>query len=121
MKFSKSLIVAALLSGLVSTLSLANDDLAKKGEKIFLTKELGNCLACHAVNGREDITKQGPGSFGPKLMGLKYWDEKTLYDTVYDIYTARNLKVTPMPAFGKAGWLSDGEIKAVVAFLQTIE
>jgi sulfur-oxidizing protein SoxX len=121
MKLLKSLTVAALISGVVSTFGFADGHMAKKGEKIFLTKNLGNCLACHAVNGREDIQKMGPGSFGPKLTGLKYWDEKTLYDTVYDIYSARDLKISPMPAFGKAGWLSDEEIKAVVAFLKTID
>lgn len=121
MKFSKKILVAAILSSCISTLGLADANLEKKGEEIFLTKSLGNCLACHAVNGREDITKMGPGSFGPKLTGLKYWDDKTLYDTVYDIYSARGLKISPMPAFGKAGWLDETQIKAVVAFLKTID
>lgn len=121
MKLLKSLALSAILSGAIASFGFADANLAKKGEKIFLTKSQGNCLACHAVNAREDIQKMGPGSFGPKLMALKYWDEKTLYDTVYDIYTARGLKISPMPAFGKAGWLSEDEIKAVVAFLKTID
>lgn len=121
MKLLKGLTVAVLLSGVVGSTAFAKSDLVKKGEDIFLTKSKGNCLACHDVNGRKDITKKGPGSFGPKLTGLKYWDDKLLYETVYDIYKARDLKVSPMPAFGKAGWLSDEEIKSVVAFLKTID
>ena len=95
----------------------SNADLVKEGEKIFNTKKLGNCLACHDVNGKKI---NGPGDLGPKLTGLKNWDEKTLYDTVYDIYKARGIKVTAMPAFGTSGWLSDHQIKAVVAYLKTI-
>ena len=96
----------------------SNADLVKEGEKIFNTKKIGNCLACHDVNGKKI---NGPGDLGPKLTGLKNWDEKTLYDTVYDIYKARGLKTSAMPAFGKSGWLSDHQIKAVVAYLKTID
>ena len=118
MKLLKSLLMASAVSGLLATSALAgNADLVAKGEKVFNTKKLGNCLACHAVNGKNI---EGPGSMGPNLTGLAYWDEKTLYDTVYDIYSARELTNTSMPAFGKTGWLSDSEIKAVVAYLKTI-
>lgn len=117
MKLIKNILLASAVSGLLATSAMANADLVAKGEKVFNTKSLGNCLACHAVNGKEI---NGPGSMGPKLVGLSYWDEKTLYDTVYDIYSARGIENTSMPAFGKSGWLSDGEIKAVVAYLKTI-
>ncbi|MCD4759195.1 MAG: sulfur oxidation c-type cytochrome SoxX [Arcobacteraceae bacterium] len=120
MRLAKSLLIASAISGLISTSSFANADLVAKGEKIFKTKKLGNCVACHAVNGKADIDAMGPGSFGPKLSGLSYWDDKTLYDTVYDVYAARGIKVSPMPAFGRNGWLDDAEIKAVVAYLKTI-
>lgn len=116
MKLMKNILAATAVSCLVTTLSFGAD--AENGKKIFMTKKLGNCLACHDING---MKVDGPGSFGPKLTGLKHWDEKTLYDTVYDIYTARGLQISPMPAFGKAGWLNDKQIKDVVAFLQTIE
>jgi sulfur-oxidizing protein SoxX len=104
------------ISFLVSVSFAGN--LAKQGEKIFNSKKSGNCLACHGVNGKKI---NNPGSLGPKLVGLSYWDEKTLYDTVYDIYASRNIKVSAMPAFGKNGWLTDSEIKAVVAYLKTIK
>lgn len=119
MKFTKSLLVAAAVSSLMATSTLANDALVKKGEKIFKTKTLGNCIACHDVNGKPDVTAQGPGSMGPKLQLLSYWPEKQLYDKVYDPYETN--PISQMPAFGKAGWLSDAEIKAVVAYLKTVQ
>lgn len=123
MKFIKTLLVTAIISGLAVTAGYTkgHGSMVKEGKKLFKTKKLGNCVSCHAVNGDKEIEKMGPGSFGPKLTGLKHWDDKTLYDTVYDIYSARNLPVTPMPAFGKNGWLNDKEIKAIVAYLKTIE
>jgi len=108
------------MNPLFATASFADASLVKKGEKIFKTKKLGNCVACHAVEGHPDVQAMGPGSMGPKLVGLKYWDDKLLFDTVYDIYKARGLKISAMPAFGTNGWLSNDEIKAVVAYLKTI-
>ncbi len=116
MKLVKRLLMVSTISITLAISSQAGD-LVKEGEKIFNTKKLGNCLACHDINGKKI---NNPGSFGPKLTGLKYWDDKTLYDTIYDIYGARDVKVSAMPPFGKNGWLSDHEIKAVVAYLKTI-
>ncbi len=116
MKLIKNLFLAAAVSGLAITGSLANDDLVKQGEKIFTTKNLGNCIACHDANGK---TIDGPGSMGPKLTALQYWPEEELYKKVYDPYTTN--PISQMPAFGKTGWLSDDEIKAVVAYLKTIQ
>jgi sulfur-oxidizing protein SoxX len=121
MRLAKSLLIASAMSTLFATASLADASLVQKGEKIFKGKTKGNCVACHAVQGKQDIQDMGPGSFGPKLVGLKYWGDELLYDTVYDIYKARGLKISPMPAFGPTGWLNDAEIKAVVAYLKTIE
>ncbi|QKF82116.1 sulfur oxidation c-type cytochrome SoxX [Halarcobacter ebronensis] len=116
MKLIKSLVVATAISTLTVTLSSANDDLVKEGEKIFNTKNLGNCLACHDVNGKKI---DGPGSMGPKLQALKYWPDEALYNKIYDPYTDN--PISQMPAFGRNGWLSDSEIKAVVAYLKTVE
>jgi sulfur-oxidizing protein SoxX len=117
-KLAKSLLIASAVSGLLTTASLANDAMIAKGEKIFNTKKLGNCLACHNVSGKKI---NNPGSLGPKLVGLSYWDEKDLYATVYDIYKTRSITTSAMPAFGTTGWLNDGQIKAVVAYLKTIK
>jgi len=115
MKLIKSLFVAAVISGLAATSSVAGDDLVKKGEKIFMTKSLGNCLACHDANGKNI---DGPGSMGPKLQYLSAWPEEALYNKIYDPYDTN--PTSQMPAFGKSGWLNDGEIKALVAYLKTI-
>lgn len=115
MKLIKKMFIAASISGLVITSSLASEDLVKQGEKIFNTKDLGNCLACHAANGKNI---DAPGSMGPKLQYLSSWPDEALYNKIYNPYDTN--PISQMPAFGKSGWLSDGEIKAVVAYLKTI-
>lgn len=116
MKLVKSLLAASAISGLMMTASFADDALVKQGEKIFNTKKLGNCLACHAITGKK---VKDPGSFGPDLASVAEYPEDLLYDLIYDIYSAKGLTISPMPAFGKNGWLDDAEIKAVVAYLKS--
>ena len=116
MKLIKNIVLAAAISGLAISSSVANSDLVKQGEKIFTTKNLGNCIACHDANGKNI---DGPGSMGPKLTALQYWPEEELYKKVYNPYESN--PISQMPAFGKSGWLSDAEIKAVVAYLKTIQ
>ncbi len=117
MKLAKKLLIASAISCLATTGVLANNDvLVKKGEKIFKTKKLGNCLACHAIEGKK---LDGPGNMGPKLQYLSAWPEDALYQKIYDPYTTN--PISAMPAFGKNGWLDDSEIKALVAFLKTIK
>ena len=116
MKIVKNLLIASAVSGLIATIGSA--DMVKAGEKIFKTKKLGNCVACHDVNGKKDIKAMGPGTLGPKLQYLSAWPEKALYDKIYDPYTTN--PVSAMPAFGKNGWLDDKEIKALVAYLKTV-
>ena len=116
MKLVKKLLIASAISSLAITgLSASDSDMVKKGEKIFMTKKFGNCIACHDVNGKE---LNGPGSMGPKLQYLSAWPEEALYEKIYDPYTTN--PISAMPAFGKNGWLSDSEIKALVAYLKTI-
>ncbi|RLA78028.1 MAG: sulfur oxidation c-type cytochrome SoxX [Epsilonproteobacteria bacterium] len=119
MKLLRSLPLAIAFGCLISTSSFADSALVKKGEKIFKTKKLGNCVACHDANGKADIKEMGPGSLGPKLQYLSAWPEKALFDKIYDPYTTN--PISQMPAFGKSGWLSDSEINAVVAYLKTID
>ncbi|MGK0256397.1 MAG: sulfur-oxidizing protein SoxX [Arcobacteraceae bacterium] len=116
MKLVKSLLVASAISGLLMTAGLADDALIAKGEKIFNTKNLGNCLACHAITGKK---VKDPGSFGPDLAMAADYPDELLYDLIYDVYTAKGLKFSAMPAFGKNGWLDDAEIKAVIAYIKS--
>ncbi len=112
----KLLAMASVLTVALSvSVSAGNADLVKEGEKIFNTKKIGNCLACHAVNGKKI---NNPGNLGPKLQGLSAWPEQALYDKVYDPYATN--PISAMPPFGKNGVLDDHQIKAVVAYLKTI-
>ena len=116
MNVIKKLLAASAISGLIAVSGFASDDeLVKKGEKIFNTNTQGNCVACHAVNGKE---LDGPGTMGPILQYLSAWPEQAIYDKIYDPYTTN--PISAMPAFGKNGWLTDAEIKALVAYLKTI-
>ena len=116
MNLIKNLVKATAISAVVAMSSFATDaDLVKKGEKIFTTNTKGNCIACHAINGK---TLDGPGTMGPVLQYLSAWPEEALYDKIFDPYVSN--PISAMPAFGKNGWLSDDEIKALVAYLKTI-
>jgi len=112
----KKVLTTFAVVALSATFANANSDLVKEGEKIFNTKKIGNCFACHAANGKKI---NGPGSLGPKLQYLSSWPQKALYDKVYDPYTTN--PISAMPAFGKNGVLTDKQIKAVVAYLKTIK
>jgi len=111
----KKVFKACAIVAFGATFAMANSDLVKEGEKIFTTKKIGNCIACHAINGKE---LDGPGSFGPKLQYLSSWPEQALYDKIYDPYTTNPLSA--MPPFGKNAILDDKQIKALIAFLKTI-
>ena len=117
MQKMKLFLAATATAGLMSVNAMAgNADLVKEGEKIFNTKKIGNCLACHAVNGKNI---NNPGNLGPKLQGLSAWPVQALYDKVYNPYTTN--PISAMPPFGLNGVLDDHQIKAVVAYLKTVK
>ncbi len=118
MKISKILLMAAVVSSLFSVSSFAqsNAKLVKEGKKIFLSKKLGNCLACHNIAG---MKVPQAGALGPKLAHLSSYPTSFLYNKIYNPYTTN--PVSQMPPFGKNAILSNQQIKAVVAFLKTIK
>ena len=112
MSLIKNILTASVVSGLIAVSSFASsDELVKKGEKIFNTNTQGNCVACHAINGK---TLDGPGSMGPILQSLSAWPDEALYEKIYDPNSMN--PISTMPSFGKNGWLSDEEIKIVENF-----
>lgn len=111
----KKMLTSTVIVSAFAVSGFGSEDLVKKGEKIFNTNTQGNCVACHAVNGKE---LDGPGTMGPILQYLSAWPEQAIYDKIYDPYTTN--PISAMPAFGKNGWLTDAEIKALVAYLKTI-
>jgi len=112
----KTLLALSLGIAIPVSMQAGDDALVKEGAKIFKTKNLGNCISCHAVNG---VKLDGPGSLGPKLVGLSAWPKEALHDKIYDPYTTN--PVSAMPAFGKNGWLDEHQIEALVAYLKTIK
>ena len=115
MSLIKKMLTSTVIVSAFAVSGFGSEDLVKKGEKIFNTNTQGNCVACHAVNGKE---LDGPGTMGPILQYLSAWPEQAIYDKLYDPYTTN--PISAMPAFGKNGWLTDAEIKALVAYLKTI-
>ena len=115
MSLIKKMLTSTVIVSAFAVSCFGSEDLVKKGEKIFNTNTQGNCVACHAVNGKE---LDGPGTMGPILQYLSAWPEQAIYDKIYDPYTTN--PISAMPAFGKNGWLTDAEIKALVAYLKTI-
>ena len=115
MSLIKKILTSTVIVSAFAVSSFASEDLVKKGEKIFTTNTQGNCIACHAVDGK---VLDGPGTMGPILQSFSAWPEQAIYDKIYDPYTTN--PISAMPAFGKNGWLTDAEIKALVAYLKTI-
>ena len=115
MSLIKKMLTSTVIVSAFAVSGFGSEDLVKKGEKIFNTNTQGNCVACHAVNGKE---LDGPGTMGSILQYLSAWPEQAIYDKIYDPYTTN--PISAMPAFGKNGWLTDAEIKALVAYLKTI-
>jgi len=107
MKFAKTVLLSSVIGSLIVVSGF---------EKIFNTKKLANCLACHAVNGKNI---NNPGSLGPKLAGLANYPDEYLYNKIYNPYTTN--PITAMPAFGLNGVLQPSDIKAVVAYLKTVK
>ena len=115
MSLIKKILTSTVIVSAYTVSIFASEDLVKKGEKIFTTNTQGNCIACHAVDGK---VLDGPGTMGPILQSFSAWPEQAIYDKIYDPYTTN--PISAMPAFGKNGWLTDAEIKALVAYLKTI-
>src|SRR5579871_266227 len=98
----------------LSTSARAQSD-AAEGQKIAFDRAKGNCLSCHEIKGGE-LT----GTIGPALKDIKskYPDRKDLIAILTD-ETKRNPQ-TVMPPFGRNRILTEGEIDAIVDFLETL-
>ncbi len=88
----------------------------ERGKTIAFSTPLGNCLACHEINGGDQ-----PGSIGPSLRdfgdrGLPY---SYTYQRIYD--TRLYNPDAHMPLYGTNGVLTDAEIRDVMAFLYSLK
>ena len=103
---------------------------AAAGKKVFLTRTLGNCLACHQVTSLK--SEEFHGEFGPSLDGVAgRYNEAQLRLIVAD--PKRIFTGTVMPAFYKNDGLdrvrpefvgkpilTAAQVEDVVAFLKTL-
>lgn len=110
--------VALLGSLALSTPVMAEESAsrAELGKEIAWDRGLGNCLACHAMEGGNL-----PGTIGPPLIAMKarFPDRDELYQVVYDIHEKRAPN-SIMPRFGKYGVLTEEQIDLVVDYLYTL-
>ncbi|MGC2777033.1 MAG: sulfur oxidation c-type cytochrome SoxX [Bradyrhizobium sp.] len=146
----RRLIPAALFCALLSAtargeepirLDVVDDAIAKSltgapgnadaGKKVFLTRTLGNCLACHQVSSLK--SEEFHGEFGPSLDGvasryntaqlrLIVADPKRIFvDTVMPAFYKNDALNRVRPEFVGKPVLTAAQVEDVVAFLETLK
>ena len=112
----KLLTLLCLLFGLTSnTLAQENEAYIDEGYDLVVNRKMGNCLACHMIQGED-----GPGYFGPPLISMKarFPDREVLFNQIWDA-TIKNPN-TSMPPFGKNMILTKQDIEKIVSYLLTL-
>ena len=91
------------------------------GRALFINERKGNCTACHKTP--TDTSLRSASNIGPPLEAIKQKypapaDRARLRDAIWD---QRNIKPeTIMPPYGKHRILTETEIDAIVAYLETL-
>ena len=114
--------ITVLLS-LVAFIGLANlhavaadsDTDADAGRKLALDRNMGNCVACHAIPSDPKI--EAAGNIGPPLTGIKtrFPDRAKLRAQIWDATVANPESV--MPPFGRNKVLTEQEIDQVTDYV----
>jgi L-cysteine S-thiosulfotransferase len=113
---------ASALATILGVLSLspqlaiaADESVIDQGKKIAFDRKLGNCLACHKIEGG-DL----PGNIGPPLVAMKarFPDKAKLRSQIWD--STRNNPNTMMPPFGRHEILTEAQIDKVVEFVYSL-
>lgn len=103
---------------------------ADAGKKVFLTRTLGNCLACHQVSSLK--SEDFHGEFGPSLDGVagRYTeaqlrliiaDPKRIFtDTVMPAFFKNDGLSRVRPEFVGKSILTAAQVEDVVAYLKTL-
>ncbi|WP_454651073.1 sulfur oxidation c-type cytochrome SoxX [Bradyrhizobium liaoningense] len=121
-------------------LDVVNDSLPKSltgapgnaaaGKKVFLTRTLGNCLACHQVTSLK--SEDFHGEFGPSLDGVagRYTEEqlrliiadpkRVFTDTVMPAFFKNDGLSRVRPEFVGKSILTAAQVEDVIAFLKTL-
>lgn len=110
--------LATILGALSLSPQLANaadDSVIDQGKTIAFDRKLGNCLACHRIEGG-DL----PGNIGPPLVAMKarFPDKAKLRSQIWD--STRNNPNSMMPPFGRHEILTEAEIDKVVEFIYSL-
>lgn len=92
-----------------------NTSIIEEGYQLVKNRKMGNCLACHIIQGED-----GPGYFGPPLVAMKarFPDRDVLFNQIWDA-TIKN-PATSMPPFGKNMILTKKEVEKIVSYLLTL-
>jgi sulfur-oxidizing protein SoxX len=103
---------------------------ADAGKKVFLTRTLGNCLACHQVTSLK--SEEFHGEFGPSLDGVagRYTkaqlrlivaDPKRIFtNTVMPAFFKNDGLSRVRPEFVGKSILTAAQVEDVIAFLKTL-
>lgn len=111
--------VAALLGSMGMTasppVSAADASVVEEGKKLAFDRKLGNCLACHQIEGGELA-----GNIGPPLVAMKarYPDKAKLRAQIWDATEVNPNSI--MPPFGRHKIVSDADIDKIVEFIYTL-
>ncbi len=108
-----ALVIVGTFSATVAN-AASNEALIKEGRKVFVTKKLGNCLACHAVQGDPSIPQTG--TIGPKLANLDTYPKEYIFNKIWN--PNKTVPDSVMPPQGKSHKISKHQIDALVAYLQ---
>ncbi len=87
----------------------------EEGYQLVTDRKMGNCLACHMIQGEES-----PGLFGPPLISMKarFPERQVLFNQIWDATTIN--PQTSMPPFGKNMIMTKDEIEKIVSYLLTL-
>ncbi len=119
---SKILLSACSVAVITGTLliapsgaSAAEETTVEKGKALAFDRKLGNCLACHAIEGGEL-----PGNIGPPLvsMKLRFPDKEALRAQIYDSNVRNPNSI--MPPFGRFNILSGEQIDQIVEYVYSL-
>lgn len=87
---------------------------AERGKQAAFARNRGNCLACHAMRGGDQMGTRG---LDLRQFGTTARSDAEAFAMVYDMRTLN--PETLMPPFGTNEVLSEQDIRDIVAFLQS--
>jgi len=117
-KTTASFILAAVL-GLVNLNAVADENGADAGRKLAMDRNMGNCIACHAIP--SDPKVEAAGNIGPPFVSMKerFPDRAKLRAQIWDSTAAKPDSV--MPPFGRNKILTEQEIDQVTDYVESIK